>query len=69
MNAVALPTTGRRAWRRFANGCRWFLLALAEGLAAARRYRRLSILSGAELRQLGLRRQDLAWFAANGKLR
>jgi hypothetical protein len=69
MSDVALQTTGRGAWRRFADGCRQFLLAMAEGFAAARRYRRLSILSDAELRQLGVARQDLAWFAMYGKPR
>jgi hypothetical protein len=68
MSAVAF-TTGRGAWRRFANGCRQFLLGMAEGYAAARRYRRLSILSDAELRQRGVTRQDLAWFAVYGKPR
>jgi hypothetical protein len=46
-----------------------FLLGVAEGFAAARRYRRLSILSDGELRQLGVTRQDLAWFAVYGKPR
>jgi hypothetical protein len=36
---------------------------MAEGFEAARRYRKLSILSDAELRQLGVTRRDLAWFA------
>jgi hypothetical protein len=69
MSAVALHTTGHGAWRRFANRCRQFLLGMAEGFAAARRYRRLSILSDAELRQLGVTRPDLAWFAVYGKPR
>jgi hypothetical protein len=68
MSEVAL-TTGRGAWRRFANGCWQFLRAMAEGFAAARRYRRLSTLSDAELRQLGATRPDLAWFAVHGKPR
>jgi hypothetical protein len=42
---------------------------MAEGYAAARRYRRLSILSDAELRRRGVTRQDLAWFAVYGKPR
>jgi hypothetical protein len=69
MSAVALHTTGRGAWRRFVNGFRQFLLGMAEGYAAARRYRRLSILSDAELRRRGVTRQDLAWFAVYGKPR
>jgi hypothetical protein len=69
MNAVALQTTGRGAWWRFVSGCRQFLLGMAEGFAAARRYRRLSILSDAELRRLGVTRQDLAWFGVYGKSR
>jgi hypothetical protein len=68
MSDVAL-ITGRGAWRRFAHHCRQFLLAIAEGFAAARRYRRLSTLSDAELRQLGVTRPDLAWFAVYGKPR
>ena len=51
MNDVALRTTGHGAWRRFADGCRQVLLAMAEGFAAARRYQRLAMLSDAELRQ------------------
>jgi hypothetical protein len=66
---VALHTTGRGAWRRFARGCRQFLVGLVEGFAAARRYRRLLILSDAELRQLGVARRDLAWFAVYGRPR
>jgi hypothetical protein len=69
MNDVALRTTGHGAWRRFAEGCRQFLLAMAEGFAAARRYERLAMLSDPELRQLGVTRQDLAWFAVYGKPR
>ena len=69
MSAVALQTRGRGAGRRFADRCWQFLLGMAEGYAAARRYRRLSILSDAELRQRGLTRQDLAWFAVYGKPR
>jgi hypothetical protein len=69
MSDVALGTTGRGAWRRFADGCRRFLWAMAERYAAAGCYRRLSMLSDAELRQLGVRRQDLAWFAVYGKPR
>ena len=67
MNDVALPIAGRGAWRRCADGCRQFLLGVAEGFAAARRYRRLSTLSDRELRQLGVARRDLAWFAVAGK--
>jgi hypothetical protein len=68
MDAVALQTRGG-AWRRFANGCHQFLLGVAEGFAAARRYRRLAMLSDAELRQLGATRRDLAWFAVYDKPR
>jgi hypothetical protein len=66
---VALHTTERDAWRRFAHGCGQFLMGVAEGFAAARRYRRLSILSDAELRQLGVTRRDLACFAVYGRPR
>jgi hypothetical protein len=69
MSAVALHTTGHGAWQRFVNGCRQFLLGMAEGFAAARRYRRLSMLSDGELRQLGVTRQELAWFAVYGEPR
>jgi hypothetical protein len=69
MSGVALQTTGHGAWPRFANACRQLLLAIAEGFAAARRYRRLAMLSDAELRQLGATRRDLAWFAVYGKPR
>ena len=40
--------------------------AMAEGYAAAGRYRRRATLSDAELRRLGVTRQDLAWFALYG---
>jgi hypothetical protein len=69
MTAVALQTTGRGVRRRVASACRQFLQAIAEGFAAARRYRRLSTLSDAELRELGVARRDLAWFAMHGKPR
>lgn len=58
-----------RRWRRFADGCRQFLLGMAEGFVAARRYRRLLTLSDAELSQLGVTRNDLAWYAMSGKPR
>ena len=66
MSDVALDITGRGAWRRFVRACRQFLRAMAEGYAAAGRYRKLSILSDAELGRLGLTRQDLAWLAMYG---
>ena len=69
MSDVALQASGRGVWRRVASACRQFLQAMAEGFAAARRYRRLSILSDAELRQLGVARRDLAWFAVYGRPR
>jgi hypothetical protein len=69
MSSVALQTMGRGAWRRFVDGCRQSLRGMAEGFAAARRYRRLSMLSDAELRRLGTTRRDLAWFAVYGKPR
>jgi hypothetical protein len=69
MSDVALQTIGRGAWRRFADGCRQFLLGMAEGFAAARRYQGLAMLSDGELSQLGVTRRDLAWFAVSGKPR
>lgn len=69
MSDVAMEITGGGAWRRAVNGLRQFVLAMAEGLAAARRYRSLLLLSDTELRHLGLTRQDLAWFAVYGKPR
>ena len=68
MSDVAL-TTGRGAWRRFAHGCWQLLRGMAEGFAAARRYRTLSMRSDAELNRLRITRQDLAWFAVYGKPR
>lgn len=69
MSDVALQVIGRSAWRRAVNGSRQFVLGMAEGFAAARRYRSLLMLSDAELRHLGLTRQDLARFAVYGKRR
>jgi hypothetical protein len=39
---------------------------MAGGFAAGRRYRKLSLLSDAELRRLGVTRRDVAWFAVHG---
>lgn len=69
MSDVAMPVTGSGAWRRSADAFRQFLLAMTEGFAAARRYERLSSLSDAQLRRLGITRQDLGWFAMYGKAR
>jgi hypothetical protein len=69
MTDLALPVTGSSGWRRTVDAAREFLRVMGEGLAAARHYERLSTLSGAQLRRLGISREDLGWFAMYGKLR
>jgi hypothetical protein len=69
MTDLALPVTGSSGWRRTVDAVREFLRVMGEGLAAARRYERLSTLSGAQLRRLGISREDLGWFAMYGKPR
>jgi hypothetical protein len=66
MTDVALPATGSSGWRRTIDAVREFLLAMAEGFAAARRYDRLSTLSDAQLSRLGIAREDVGWFAMYG---
>jgi hypothetical protein len=67
MTELALPITGSSGWRRTIDAIREFLLAMAEGFAAARRYDRLSMMSDAQLRRLGITREDVGWFAMYGK--
>jgi hypothetical protein len=69
MTDLALPVTGSSGWRRMVDSTREFLLAMAEGFAAARRYDRLSTLSDAQLARLGITREDVGWFAMYGKPR
>jgi hypothetical protein len=69
MTDLALPVTGSSGWRRAVDTIREFVLAMAEGFAAARRYERLSSLSDAQLQRLGLTREDVGWFAMYGKPR
>jgi hypothetical protein len=69
MTDLALPVTGSSGWRRTVDTIREFVLAMAEGFAAARRYERLSSLSDAQLQRLGLTREDVGWFAMYGKPR
>jgi hypothetical protein len=69
MTDVALPATGSSGWRRTIDVVREFLLAMAEGFAAARRYDRLATLSDAQLARLGITREDVGWFAMYGKPR
>jgi uncharacterized protein YjiS (DUF1127 family) len=64
----------RHAWtaaagglRRLTDACRRFLLAVADGVAAARRYEKLASMSDAELARLGITRADAPWFAYSGK--
>jgi hypothetical protein len=69
MTEIALhgPTTG--SWRRFTEGSREVLLGIAEGFAAAHRYRRLANMSDATLARRGLTREDLPWVAVFGEPR
>ena len=69
MTDLALPATGSNGWRRTVDAVRQFLIAMGEGLAAARRYERLSNASDAQLERLGITREDLGWFAMYGKPR
>jgi hypothetical protein len=69
MSVLALerPTAG--ALRTVRVACGEFLAAVAQGVAAAQHYERLSLMSDGELRRLGIERQDIAWFALYGKPR
>lgn len=58
-----------RALHRLTDLCRRVLLAVADGVAAARRYERLAATSDAELARLGLTRGDAPWFAFSGERR
>jgi hypothetical protein len=69
MTDLALSATGSHGWHRAVDAVRELVLAMAEGLAAARRYERLSNLSDAQLQRLGLTREDVGWFAMYGKPR
>jgi hypothetical protein len=65
--AVERPVTG--AVRRFLTFCRDLAAGIADGIAAAHRHERLSSMSDADLRRLGVSRRDIAWFALYGKQR
>lgn len=69
MTDLALPATGSSGWRRVLQPFREFALAMGEGLAAARRYERLSALSDSQLHRIGLAREDVGWFAMYGRPR
>ena len=75
MSEIALYGKARRqapradAWRRLVQACGQALLGLAEGFAAAKRYRRLTGLSDAALAQRGMTREDLPRVALFGERR
>lgn len=69
MSVLALPTPTSGGLRRFTDGVRDLLNAVAEGAAAAHRYERLSRMSEAQLARRGLTREDLAWYAVSGERR
>lgn len=69
MSVLALPIPASGALRRFADGVRHVLRAVADGAAAAHRYERLSRMSDARLAQLGITREDVPWFALYGRPR
>ena len=69
MTDLALPAKGSSGCYRTIDVIRQFLIAMAEGFAAARRYERLSSLSDSELARLGLTREDVGWFAMYGEPR
>jgi len=66
MSDVALRTSPPVAGRRLAEVGRQTLLGVAEGIAAARRYARLSAMSDRDLAPLGLSREDVPRFAVFG---
>jgi hypothetical protein len=65
--AAERPVTG--AVRRLLSFCQDLAAGIADGVAAAHRYERLSSMSDADLRRLGVSRRDIAWFALYGKQR
>jgi hypothetical protein len=69
MSVLVVERPAAVGLRRFLAACGQFLAAFAEGIAAAHHYERLSAMSAAELRRLGIERQDIAWFALYGEPR
>jgi hypothetical protein len=69
MSVLAVEGPRAGAVRKFLAAFGQLLGGLAEGIDAAHRYERLSSMSDAELRQLGIGRQDVAWFALYGEPR
>jgi hypothetical protein len=69
MTEIALRGPAIDGWRRWAHGSRQVLVGIAEGFAAAQRYKRLAAMSDVELARRGLTRQDLPWVAAFGERR
>jgi hypothetical protein len=74
LRAEGVADAVRHAWtaaaggvRRLTDACRRFLLAVADGVAAARRYEKLASMSDAELARLGITREDVPWFAYSGE--
>jgi hypothetical protein len=69
MSVLALERPAAGGFRRLLAVCGQFLAAVAQGVAAAHRYERLSIMSDAELGRLSIERQDIAWFGLYGEPR
>jgi len=69
MSVLTLERPTESGLRKVLTVCGEVLAAFAQGVAAAHHYERLSIMSDAELRRLGIERQDIAWFALYGEPR
>jgi uncharacterized protein YjiS (DUF1127 family) len=69
MSDVALQTKGAGVVPRLATAVRQLIGAVAEGVAAARRYERLSTMRDPDLARLGITRDDLPWYALCGTRR
>ena len=69
MSDIALPGATTGGWQRLAEASRQVLLGIAEGFAAAQRYRRLAAMSDAALARRGLSREDVPWLAVFGERR
>lgn len=69
MSDVALRMSLPATRHRIADVCRQALLGIAEGIAAARRYERLSTMSDGELARLGISREEVPRAAVFGERR
>jgi hypothetical protein len=69
MTEIALHGPAAGSWQRLIHASRQVLVGIAEGFAAAQRYKRLAAMSDAALARRELTREDLPWIAVFGERR